>query len=358
MFSLESIIQTSPYALDKERKGSLYNEALHGLTEHHYQNCEPYRKLLNTLGYSPNKERGIAEMPFLPVRLFKEYDLRSVASDDTVKTMTSSGTSGQSVSKIYLDKTNAANQTKVLTKIVANYLGEKRMPMLVIDSPAVLKNRTMFSARGAGILGFSMFGNKVVYALDEEMRLDIAAVEAFYEQYKDQDVLLFGFTYMVWEYFYKALVRAEKQLLFANGTLIHGGGWKKLADEAVSNEAFKESLEKVCALKQVVYYYGMVEQTGSIFMECSEGHLHASIFSDVLVRRKDLSLCDFQERGLIEVISLLPSSYPGHILLSEDEGEILGEDDCPCGRLGKYFKVYGRIAEAEIRGCSDTHERQ
>ncbi|MDP7040605.1 MAG: acyl-protein synthetase, partial [Myxococcota bacterium] len=54
--------------------------------------------------------------------------------------------------------------------------------------------------------------------------------------------------------------------------------------------------------------------------------------------------------------SLLPWSYPGHILLTEDEGEILGEDDCPCGRLGKYFKIHGRIAEAEIRGCSDTHE--
>jgi len=357
MFSLESIIQTSPYALDKEQKESLYNEALHGLTEHHYQNCEPYRKLLDALGYVQNRQRVVGEMPFLPVRLFKEYDLRSVASDHTVKTMTSSGTSGQSVSRIYLDKTNAANQSKVLTKIVANYLGDKRMPMLVIDSPAVLKDRTMFSARGAGILGFSMFGNKVVYALDEEMRLDIAGVQAFYDQYKDQDVLLFGFTYMVWEYFYKELLRAGMKVLFPHGTLIHGGGWKKLADEAVTNEDFKEQLGGVCALKQVVNYYGMVEQTGSIFMECAQGHLHASIFSDVLVRRKDLSLCDFQERGLIEVLSLLPSSYPGHILLTEDEGEILGEDDCPCGRLGKYFKVHGRIAEAEIRGCSDTHER-
>ncbi len=91
-------------------------------------------------------------------------------------------------------------------------------------------------------------------------------------------------------------------------------------------------------------------------MECDQGHLHASIFSDILVRRKDLSLCDFKEKGLIELFSLLPWSYPGHILLTEDEGEILGEDDCPCGRLGKYFKIYGRIAEAEIRGCSDTHE--
>lgn len=52
---------------------------------------------------------------------------------------------------------------------------------------------------------------------------------------------------------------------------------------------------------------------------------------------------------------MLPHSYPGHSLLTEDEGIILGEDDCPCGRKGKYFKLTGRIKQAELRGCSDTY---
>ena len=34
---------------------------------------------------------------------------------------------------------------------------------------------------------------------------------------------------------------------------------------------------------------------------------------------------------------------------------VLGEDDCPCGLKGKYFKILGRIKNAEIRGCSDTY---
>ena len=61
------------------------------------------------------------------------------------------------------------------------------------------------------------------------------------------------------------------------------------------------------------------------------------------------------EKGLIEVVSSIPKSYPGHVLLTEDEGILLGEDDCPCGRKGKYFNVLGRIKNAEIRGCSDTY---
>ena len=91
-------------------------------------------------------------------------------------------------------------------------------------------------------------------------------------------------------------------------------------------------------------------------MQCECGHLHASIFSDVIIRNSiDFSVCKNGERGIIQVVSAIPESYPGHSLLTEDEGEIIGEDDCPCGRKGKYFKIYGRLQNAEIRGCSDTY---
>ena len=61
---------------------------------------------------------------------------------------------------------------------------------------------------------------------------------------------------------------------------------------------------------------------------------------------------------IIQVVSALPRSYPGHSLLTEDEGVILGEDDCPCGRKGKYIQVLGRMAQAELRGCSDTYAEE
>ena len=100
----------------------------------------------------------------------------------------------------------------------------------------------------------------------------------------------------------------------------------------------------------------MVEQTGSIFMECEKGYLHTSIYSDIIIRRSiDFSIAEFGEEGLIEVLSILPKSYPGHALLTEDQGILFGEDNCKCGRFGKYFKITGRIKNAEIRGCSDSY---
>ena len=90
-------------------------------------------------------------------------------------------------------------------------------------------------------------------------------------------------------------------------------------------------------------------------MECEQGYLHASIFSEILIRRtEDFTVADAGEAGIIQVLSILPESYPGHSLLTEDEGMIIGEDDCKCGRLGKYFIVTGRMKSAELRGCSDT----
>ena len=92
-------------------------------------------------------------------------------------------------------------------------------------------------------------------------------------------------------------------------------------------------------------------------MECEYGHYHSSVFSDIIIRRAyDFSIAGIGEEGIIQVLSILPKSYPGHSLLTDDKGILLGEDDCPCGRLGKYFKVTGRLEHAEIRGCSDTYD--
>ena len=228
--------------------------------------------------------------------------------------------------------------------------------MLIIDSPEVLKDRQQFSARGAGILGFSLFGSDRAWALDESMTLNLPVIEAFLKKHQGKRILLFGFTFMVWQHFYQELKTSSHQIDLSNALLIHGGGWKKLAAEAVSREAFRAGLREVCGVSRVVDYYGMVEQTGCIYLECEAGHLHASTYSDVILRRPgDLSVADVGERGIIEVVSLLPESYPGHVLLTEDEGVLLGEDDCPCGRKGKYFQVLGRLRNAELRGCSDTY---
>ncbi len=356
--NLQEFFNSKPYGLDKEKKEAMLSRQLIELTEYHRKNCSLYKNLTDGLGYEEQSIHTYYELPMLPVRLFKQYDFKSVAGEQVSKTMTSSGTSGQQTSKIYLDRNTSMNQTKALTKICNDFLGNSRHPMLVIDTKAVISNRRMFSARGAGIKGFSIMGRDITYALDEQMNLDVEGIQKFLDRHKDETIFMFGFTFMIWQYFYLELEKHHIRLNMKDGVLIHGGGWKKLASLSVDNETFKEKIREVCGNVKVHNYYGLVEQTGSIYMECEKGHLHASVFSDIVIRNpRDFSVCSNGEEGMVELLSVLPVSYPGHVILTEDEGVVLGEDDCPCGRKGKYFRINGRIKQAEIRGCSDTYEQ-
>jgi len=338
-------------------KAAAYTELLTARTVFHRNYCEPYGRLLKALGI-PEKVAFSAEtVPMLPVSVFKELSLKSVPEEAVFKMLTSSGTSGQRVSQIYLDAETAANQQQVLYRIIADFTGENRIPYLVLDTKKTLRDRKMFSARGAGILGFSLLASRTCYALDENMELDIPAVQNFLAEHRNEPVLAFGFTFIIYKHVIRVLEEKKIRLDIPNGILIHGGGWKNLITEAVSPEEFKARITATTGIARISNYYGMAEQTGCIYMECSEGHLHASIWSDVLFRRaKDFSVCGVGEQGIVQVLSPLPGSYPGHSLLTEDTGELLGEDDCPCGRLGKYFSITGRISRAEVRGCSDTYE--
>lgn len=356
---IEELYDIEPYSLDIKQKDEVFTRCLHELTKKHYYGCAEYRRFLDILNYDVNSIQSGDKVPFIPVRLFKEYELLSVPRNEIAKTMTSSGTSGQAVSKIFLDKENVRDQTKTLTAIITSFIGKQRLPLLLLDSELVKTDRSMFSARGAGIIGFTTFGRDVTYGLDENMKIDIPKIQAFIEKHRDETILMFGYTYMIWQFTVRALEEAGIKLDINKGILFHIGGWKKLKDQAVDAKEFNNRINNTLGNVKVYNYYGMAEQLGSVFVECEYNHMHCSIFSDILIRRPyDFSVAGAGERGLIQLQSLLPSSYPGHSILTEDEGEILGVDDCPCGRKGKYFKIYGRIKGAEIRGCSDTYERR
>ena len=83
--------------------------------------------------HSSNKEKTLENLPFLPAKIFKEVELKSVPKKNIFKILYSSGTSGSKRSKIFLDKDNARTQTLVLNEIVSKIIGKKRLPMLIID---------------------------------------------------------------------------------------------------------------------------------------------------------------------------------------------------------------------------------
>jgi phenylacetate-coenzyme A ligase PaaK-like adenylate-forming protein len=347
--------EAAPYAESDTEKRPWLLETLNNALRHHQQHCRPFANILASLSHHSMPATSLESLPFLPVQLFKRQRLVSVPDSEIVKEMSSSGTTGQLPSRIYLDRETSLRQSRALVSIVSSFLGTARIPMLIIDSRQLLSNRSKFGARAAAIIGFSSFGRDHCYVLTEDLCVDWEALEAFCERYRDQPIVMFGFTSIVWQHFYQAALREKKSVSLSNAILLHGGGWKKLSDQQVDNQLYKQRLQELFGITRVYNYYGMVEQTGSIYMECERGFLHAPKYSEILVR-DPISLAPLGpgQRGIIQTLSVLPHSYPGNSLLTEDIGELCGRDDCSCGRKGSYFLVHGRLPAAELRGCSDV----
>jgi len=356
---LDRLLTMGPYSLDQPAKTRIVLPALDRLTRHHYGRSEHFRHVVDrAFGGLPQKPYGhLAELPFLPVSLFKTHTLRSVPDEAVFKVLKSSGTTTGQVSRVYLDRENAADQSKVLVKLLQYFLGKKRLPMVVVDAPNVVKDRRSFSARGAGILGMMQFGYRPIYALRDDMSLDEARLRDYLDQHRGQPVLFFGFTFMVWHHLIEPLRRRSTSLEADDGILIHTGGWKRLEAQKVSRGEFNRTACDVTGAGRCVNFYGMVEQIGSVFLENPLGHLHAPLFSDVIIRDPySLRPLPDGETGLVQVLSVLPRSYPGHSILTEDLGRIVGCDHPKLEMKGRYFDIQGRVPKAVERGCSDTYE--
>lgn len=355
-----SIISQDPYsALDFQRDETLLpiiREQL-GIARHNNPRIDAF---FVKLGISTDAIRRLEDVPFIPVQMFKYFDLRTCPEEKIVKILQSSGTTGGTPSRIPLDKNTTMNQIKALKTILADHLGKNRRVFLVIDHEGINSPSMAFSARTAGVRGLSIFAKKTYYLLKEEdgnLVLNMPVIKEVIENHSRDDVYAFGFTYIIWSAFCRQMKEENLRFSFKNFTLLHGGGWKKMQDLAVSKEEFSATIAGIFGTgpESILDFYGMAEQTGIIFVDCCEGNKHVPGFAQVIIRDPfTLEPCPPGTPGLIEVMSILADSYYDQAVLTEDLGVLAGVDDCPCGRKGRYFRFVSRVEKAEVRGCGDT----
>lgn len=351
--TLSELMTAPQYSLDQPVKDAALLEEMRRLISHHRAACPDYARILDAMG-GPDAT-SLATVPYLPVGLFKSHLLQSVPDSEVFKVMTSSGTTGQQVSRIVLDRDTAERQSEALAAIMTHVLGPARLPMVIVDTPNVVRDRKSFSARGVGVLGMLSYGRRHFYALNDEMELDRQGLQDFLARHGDGPILIFGFTFMVWKYLYQRLSPGEVDL--SSAVLIHSGGWKKLTEEAVDNMEFKRALRAATGLNRVHNFYGMVEQVGSVFMEGPDGFLYPPNFADVIIRDPETwEPVPDGVVGVVQVLSALPTSYPGHSILTEDLGVVHGTaTHAERQWAGHQLEIIGRVPRAELRGCSDTH---
>lgn len=355
MIDYNEILTINPFGMPQHEKNEWYLEKQKKLTLSHYERSEIYRRIVDRLSLSNINKCSIDTLPFLPARLFKYFEIKSTNENKVERVLTSSGTSGGPVSKIYLDRKSIFLQSRALKGIFNDFFpNSDNLTMFVMEAQSKANAFQSMQASGAAIRGFSQFAKKIVPIRGEDGFANFHLIEDFLNEKPDDPFVIFGFTAAIWR---DLIVRMRDKKIYLNknnGIVLHGGGWKKMLDQAVSKVEFTSAAKSVLGVACVHDYYGMVEQTGSVFVECDQGYFHSSIYSEVMARNENLEVAEVGEVGLLQVMSLLPDSYPGHNLITDDIGVVNGLDHCLCGRRGKYFSVIGRAPGTELRGCSDA----
>ncbi len=305
--------------------------------------------------------RNIADLPYLPVGTFKANPpLMLVGAESIIRTLTSSATTGQTPSRVPLDTSTSRRMVKGVAAISSDFISARRRPYLVIDTPETLAGTGELGARAAAIQGLRAFATELVCCLEDggggAPRIDEKRLLDFAARWRSQEVLAYGFTYVIWQHLVAPLRQRGLSLDLPNIHVLHSGGWKRLLDQAVSREAFAQGVAQVfgCSAGRVIDFYGMVENVGVIYPDCEYGHKHVPAFAAVIVR-DPLTLRPVEEgqQGLVQVCSALPSSFPGFLVLTDDLAEVISYDGCPCGRRGISFRFVKRVPRAEIRGCGN-----
>jgi len=361
---IDELVLGEQFNIDQEKKEKLLLNIILSQLECNRSNPN-IKAMYDKLGINISSIKILEQVPYIPVNMFKYFDLRICTQEQVVRVLNSSATTTGIPSKIYLDKRTSIRQTQGLISTLTSFLGGKRRPMLIIDCAESNKRGDSITARGAAIRGISTFGNKIFYVMEsenDELKLNINRLLEFEREYKDQEILVYGFTYILWSKFLNVLKQEGIKLDIPKLKLLHSGGWKKLISEKVEKEVFSETAAQLfnTSATNIIDFYGMVEQVGVVFIDCQYGHKHVPNFAEVIIRDiQTLEEVKIGGTGLIEVMSILGSSYPSQAILTEDIGEFIGVDDCPCGRRGKYFRFKSRVDKAETRGCGDTFaERQ
>lgn len=360
------LIAAEPYKLDVAEHQSSLLALLKAELAYACERSQPISNYFERWPIDYRNSSRIADLPFLPVGVFKTNPpLVLVDPGEIVRTLASSATTGQAPSRVALDSATAKRMTKGVMTIIRDFIGPVRRPYLVIDTPATLAGTGQLGARGAAIQGLRSFATEVIcclredaagyFTLEVEKLLDVAA------KWKDAEVLVYGFTYVIWNHLVKPLQSKGISLNLPNARVLHSGGWKRLQQQAVSKDTFAQGVAAAfgCSCDRVMDFYGMVENVGVVYPDCELGNKHVPAFADVIVRDElTLEPVEPGQQGLVQVCSVLPTSFPGFLVLTEDIAEVIQQDGCACGRRGVAFRFVGRAPKTEVRGCGNIETRR
>lgn len=326
-----------------------FEEAALDLFRFQAAHVDIYSQFISLLKINPADVKSIAEIPFLPISVFKTHkvivDPKKIASPDQIgiamtndvkheTVFTSSGTTGTTTSKHYVADISMYEES--FTKGFQHFYGNIEEYCILALLPSYLE-RT---------------GSSLIYMTDHLIKKSKHSDSGFYLneydklieklkslQQQNQKTILLGVSYALLD-----LAELINHQLQPSGQLIimETGGMKGKRKEMVREELHKQ-LCSAFKVKTIHSEYGMTELLSQAYSKGS-GIFHTPPWMKIFIRDVNdaRTILPSERSGGINVIDLA-NVYSCAFIATQDLGKLNNDDT---------FEVVGRFDNSDLRGCN------
>ncbi|HUR30746.1 MAG TPA: hypothetical protein VMZ69_04900 [Saprospiraceae bacterium] len=300
------------------------------LWEYQFRYNELYKSFCNLLALSPLNVQSVSEIPFLPISMFREKDVKTGNWDPEV-IFRSSGTTGSRQSKHLIRDLDWYHQNA--EKTFNHHFGDPSEYVWIALLPSYLERPdsslvdmvTNFMQKDkkheSGF--FSEVNNKIIEVLQ---RLSLL----------NQKTILIGVSYALLDLFEKYDVPVWDQFI-----VIETGGMKGRGQEITKDELHGRLNARHHQLS-IASEYGMTELLSQAYLKREHFYPGATMKAFTRDISDPMTMTSFGKRGVINVIDV--ANIDTCSFIATDDIGIVYEDGS--------FDVLGRLDQSDVRGCN------
>ncbi|MEO1514163.1 MAG: acyl transferase [Bacteroidota bacterium] len=290
-----------------------------------------YAHFLDLLGRSPASVQSVADIPFLPISFFKNYDIQSGQDWTAEAIFSSSGTTGQTTSRHFVRSTDWYDQ--ICLQAFAHFYGPVEQFAILALLPSYLERSD----------------SSLVHMADQFIRQSKHSQSGFFLyntgelrevladcRRKDIPCILLGVSFAL-------LDLAEENIRLPEEVVVMETGGMKGRRKEIIREELHKLLTKGFGQTHIHSEYGMTELLSQAYSK-GKGIFHCPPSMRVLSRElgDPLSLEKPGRTGVLNIIDLA----------NIDSCSFLATDDLGRVHEDGSFEVLGRLDNSDVRGCN------
>ncbi len=291
---------------------------------------EIYRRYLSALGVEPEKINKVQDIPFLPIRFFKEHEIKTGNFKADI-IFQSSGTTGTVTSRHFIE--SVAFYNDVTENIVRRFYGDLRQYCIIGLLPSYLERRNASLVHMVRHFIDLSGSEESGFYLDD---FDALAIKLKGLLEAGKKVWLIGVTFALLEF------SLGHGMSLENAVLVETGGMKGRGRELIRPELHKLLRLRFPGVK-IHSEYGMTELHSQAYMQDDEWFVPPPWMSVYIRDINDpFNYLEAGKHGAINVIDLA-NIYSCAFIETQDVG---------IRDQSRKFKVLGRLDNTEQRGCN------